>query len=193
MNNGMKCSLAFIKKSKMWWYFVFKTDVKGRILNKKEVLCQKCKQKLPYSGNTTILKYHLKYQHKEYTLFCNATWICFSCVWGCSLTSETFSQLNQCHVYILSNKITTVRYIWACISSSSVKQRGDGFCYAIKGSRTATGSLCCIIDSQDRVIHSLLLNGAEWTVTEDLCILKPIAIATTALSESSYATINIVY
>ena len=33
-------------KSKVWQYFGFKTDEKGIILNKKEVLCQKYEQKL---------------------------------------------------------------------------------------------------------------------------------------------------
>ena len=37
-------------KSKVWRYFEFKTDDKGIILNKKEVICQKCDQKLPYLG-----------------------------------------------------------------------------------------------------------------------------------------------
>ena len=52
-------------KSKVWQYFGFKTDEKGTILNKKEVLCQKCEQRLPYSGNTTNLTHHLKYCHEE--------------------------------------------------------------------------------------------------------------------------------
>lgn len=60
-------------KSKVWRYFGFKTDEKGIILNKKEVLCQKCEQKLPYSGNTTNLTYHLKHCHEEeYALLCKA-------------------------------------------------------------------------------------------------------------------------
>ena len=55
-------------------------------------------------------------------------------------------------------------------------------------------ALCAaLIDSQDRVIHSLLPDGAERTVTEEfLTILKPFAIATTVLSGSSYAIISIV-
>ena len=58
-------------KSKVWHYFGFKTDEKGIILNKKEVICQKCDQKLPYLGNTTNLTYHLKHCHEEeYTLIC---------------------------------------------------------------------------------------------------------------------------
>ena len=55
----------------MWHYFGFKTDEKGIILNKKEVICQKCDQKLLYSGNIMNLTYHLKHCHKEeYTLRC---------------------------------------------------------------------------------------------------------------------------
>ena len=55
-------------------------------------------------------------------------------------------------------------------------------------------ALCAVLlDSQDRVIRSLLPDGAEWTVIEELLsILKPFAIATTVLSGSSYATISIV-
>ena len=43
-----------------------------------------------------------------------------------------------------------------------------------------------LLDSQDRVKRSLLPDGAEWTVIEELLsVLKPFAIATTVLSESS--------
>ena len=54
--------------------------------------------------------------------------------------------------------------------------------------------LCAVLlDSQDRVVRSLLPDGAEWIVIEELlAILKPFAIATTVLSGSSYATISIV-
>ena len=65
-------------------------------------------------------------------------------------------------------------------------------CYARKGGRAATGSLCCIAaHSQDRVICSLLPGGEEWRIVG--YILKPFAIATTVLSGSSYTTISIVY
>ena len=55
-------------------------------------------------------------------------------------------------------------------------------------------ALCAVLlDSQDRVIRSLLPDGAEWTVIEELLsVLKPFAIATAVLSGSSYATISIV-
>ena len=60
-------------KSKVWRYFGFKTDEKGTILTKKEVLCQKCEQKLPYSGIMTNLTYNLKHCHEEeYALLCKA-------------------------------------------------------------------------------------------------------------------------
>ena len=52
-------------------------------------------------------------------------------------------------------------------------------------------ALCAVLlDSQD---SSLLPDGAEWSVIEELMvILKPFALATTVLSGSSYGTISIV-
>ena len=53
--------------------------------------------------------------------------------------------------------------------------------------------MCCLLDSQDRAVHSLLPDGAEWNVIEELMvILKPFALATAVLSGSSYGTISIV-
>lgn len=56
-------------------------------------------------------------------------------------------------------------------------------------------AVCAVLlDTQDRVIRSLLPDGAEWTVIEELLsILKPFAIATAVLSGSSYATISIAW
>ena len=55
-------------------------------------------------------------------------------------------------------------------------------------------ALCAVLlDSQDRVVRSLLPDGAEWSVIEELMvILKPFALATMVLSGSSYGTISIV-
>ena len=55
-------------------------------------------------------------------------------------------------------------------------------------------ALCAVLlDSQDRVVRSLLPYGAEWSVIEELmAILKPFALASTVLSGSSYGTISIV-
>ena len=55
-------------------------------------------------------------------------------------------------------------------------------------------ALCAVLlDSQDRVVRSLLPDGAEWSVIEELMvILKPFALGTTVLSGSSYGTISIV-
>jgi len=52
-------------KSKVWQHFGFKVDSQEKIINKKEVVCRKCEQLLPYSGNTTNLTYHLKQYHEE--------------------------------------------------------------------------------------------------------------------------------
>uniref|UniRef100_A0A1X7VYX5 DUF659 domain-containing protein n=1 Tax=Amphimedon queenslandica TaxID=400682 RepID=A0A1X7VYX5_AMPQE len=51
-------------KSKVWKYFGFKVDKKGRILSQKEVFCllEECKCRLPY---TTNLFYHLRNNHPE--------------------------------------------------------------------------------------------------------------------------------
>jgi len=53
-------------------------------------------------------------------------------------------------------------------------------------------ALCAVLmDSQDRVVRSLLPDGAEWSVIEELMvILKPFALATTVLSGSAYGTIS---
>jgi len=55
-------------------------------------------------------------------------------------------------------------------------------------------SLCAVLlDNQDRAVRSLLPDGAECSVIEELMvILKPFALATTVLSGSSYGTISIV-
>ena len=68
------------------------------------------------------------------------------------------------------------------------------FCYVGKGSRATTGYLCCIAGKPRKgFIRSLLPDGAEWSVIEELInILEPFAIATTVLSGSSYGTISIV-
>jgi len=56
-------------KSKVWQHFGFKVNPQEKIINKKEVVCQKCEQLLPYSGNTINLTYYLKqYYEEEYAL-----------------------------------------------------------------------------------------------------------------------------
>ena len=52
-------------KSKVWKYFGFKQDEKGRKLNNKEVFCRICKARLSYCGNTTNLFYHMCTCHEE--------------------------------------------------------------------------------------------------------------------------------
>jgi len=53
-------------------------------------------------------------------------------------------------------------------------------------------ALCAVLlDSQDRVVHSLFPDGAEW-IKELMVILKPFALATTVLSGLAYGTISIV-
>ena len=52
-------------KSKVWRFLGFQVDDKGRQLNKKKVFCRVCKGRLPYSGNTTNLLYHLRTCHEE--------------------------------------------------------------------------------------------------------------------------------
>ena len=52
-------------------------------------------------------------------------------------------------------------------------------CYAGKGSRAAQVLCAVLLDSQDRVVHSLLPDEAEWSVIEELMvILKPFVLAT---------------
>ncbi|XP_033634973.1 zinc finger BED domain-containing protein 4-like isoform X1 [Asterias rubens] len=52
-------------KSDVWNFFGFKTDPddETKILDHSEVMCALCEILLPYSGNTTNLRYHLKARH----------------------------------------------------------------------------------------------------------------------------------
>lgn len=43
-----------------WQHFGFKVSEKGILLNKNQVLCEKCKCAVGYSGNTTNLKSHFQ-------------------------------------------------------------------------------------------------------------------------------------
>ena len=66
-------------------------------------------------------------------------------------------------------------------------------CYAGRVVEQQQVICAVLLDSQDRVVRSLLPDGAEWSVIEELMvILKPFALATTVLSGSSYGTISIV-
>ena len=55
----------FKTKSELWKYFGFRSDNTGRIINKKEIICRKCKTVIAYCGNTTNMAYHMKRHHKE--------------------------------------------------------------------------------------------------------------------------------
>ena len=52
-------------KSKAWLYFGFKVDERGRVVDKKAVICRICCGCFPFCGNTTNLLYHLRTCHKE--------------------------------------------------------------------------------------------------------------------------------
>ena len=52
-------------KSELWKYFGFRSDNTGKIINKKEIICRKCKAVITYCGNTTNMGYHMKRHHKE--------------------------------------------------------------------------------------------------------------------------------
>ena len=58
-------------KSKVWKFFGFRTDEKGRIVDKQKVICRVCDGCFSYCGNTTNLLYHLRTCHKkEYDTIC---------------------------------------------------------------------------------------------------------------------------
>lgn len=50
-------------KSKACILFSFPADENGTILYPKKIICQLCKDDIPYSGNTTNLTYHLEHEH----------------------------------------------------------------------------------------------------------------------------------
>ena len=43
----------FKTKSELWKYFGFRSYSTGKIINRKEITCRKCKVVLAYYGNTT--------------------------------------------------------------------------------------------------------------------------------------------
>ena len=55
----------FKTKSELWKYFGFRSDSSGKITNKKEIICRKCKAVIAYCGNTTNMAYHMTRHHKE--------------------------------------------------------------------------------------------------------------------------------
>ena len=55
----------FKTKSELWKYFGFRSDNSGKIINKKEITCRKCKTVIAYCGNTTNMAYHMRRHHKE--------------------------------------------------------------------------------------------------------------------------------
>ena len=52
-------------KSQVRRYFVFSTNEKGTILDRKHVSCTVFKKSMQFSGNTASLSYHLQHNHPE--------------------------------------------------------------------------------------------------------------------------------
>ena len=52
-------------KSKVWKFFGFTVDRSGEINDKTRVVCRLCDRRVPYSGNTTNLFYHLQTNHPQ--------------------------------------------------------------------------------------------------------------------------------
>jgi hypothetical protein len=57
-------------KSKVWKLYGFRTDDKGRKIEKQKVICRVCDVPISFCGNTTNLLYHLCSQRKEYKTTC---------------------------------------------------------------------------------------------------------------------------
>jgi hypothetical protein len=53
-------------KSKVWKLYGFRTDDKGRKIEKQKVICRVCDVPISFCGNTTNLLYHLRSHRKEY-------------------------------------------------------------------------------------------------------------------------------
>lgn len=56
-------------KSKIWKYFGFPGDANGTITTSKKVVCKLCREQqrditIPYSGNTSNLRYHVQREHR---------------------------------------------------------------------------------------------------------------------------------
>ncbi|XP_072444855.1 E3 SUMO-protein ligase ZBED1-like isoform X2 [Chiloscyllium punctatum] len=52
-------------QSRYWTFFGFQGDALGRILDKTKIICKLCGVRLSYSGNTTNLRQHLIYKHRQ--------------------------------------------------------------------------------------------------------------------------------
>ncbi|XP_069763739.1 E3 SUMO-protein ligase ZBED1-like [Narcine bancroftii] len=52
-------------QSRYWTFFGFQGDSLGRILDKTKIICKLCGVRLSYSGNTTNLRQHLIYKHRQ--------------------------------------------------------------------------------------------------------------------------------
>ncbi|XP_032869171.1 zinc finger BED domain-containing protein 1-like isoform X1 [Amblyraja radiata] len=52
-------------QSRYWTFFGFQGDTLGRILDKTKIICKLCGVRLSYSGNTTNLRQHLIYKHRQ--------------------------------------------------------------------------------------------------------------------------------
>ena len=49
----------------VWKYFDFPQTNTGRVVNRNQVVCQKCSLTLKYDGRTRDMKQHLLAEHKE--------------------------------------------------------------------------------------------------------------------------------
>ncbi|XP_078286732.1 E3 SUMO-protein ligase ZBED1-like isoform X2 [Rhinoraja longicauda] len=52
-------------QSRYWTFFGFQGDGLGRILDKTKIICKLCGVRLAYNGNTTNLRQHLIYKHRQ--------------------------------------------------------------------------------------------------------------------------------
>ena len=128
MDASSTASLAPLSgvKSKVWRSFGFQVDDKGRQLNKKEVFCRVCKGRLPYSGNTTNLLYHLRTCHEEdyktvsssssssSTISSNQTTLT-SYVANAKPYTRSSSQFKKCEDALLTHVHSSVRTCYHCV------------------------------------------------------------------------------
>ena len=54
-----------LSKSKVWRFFGFAVDGSGEIVDITRVVVRLCERRVPYSGNTTNLFYHLQTNHPQ--------------------------------------------------------------------------------------------------------------------------------
>jgi len=70
MAQEMDANLTFVTpsfktRSEIWTYFGFMADSDGVVVDKKKIACRLCRAMIAYSGNTSIMTYHLERLHSS--------------------------------------------------------------------------------------------------------------------------------